>query len=179
MTRDQLEHAIRAVCDVANETEVIVIGSQAILGEFPEAPDSLRQSSEADVILRNKPDQLDHVEGALGELSPFHLAYDFYIHGVTLETPTLPAGWESRLVKVQSPGTRNNVGWCLQGYDLAASKLVAFREKDRDFVRILLIEGLLDATVLSQRLRELPVPPERCEALQTWVRSSAKPRSTF
>lgn len=45
MTRDQLEHAIRAACDVAEDTEVYVFGSQAILGQFPEAPEALRPPS--------------------------------------------------------------------------------------------------------------------------------------
>jgi hypothetical protein len=31
MTRDQLEHAIRAACDVSDDTKVYVFGSQAIL----------------------------------------------------------------------------------------------------------------------------------------------------
>ena len=35
MTRDQLEHAIRAACDVSEDTELWISGSQAILGEFP------------------------------------------------------------------------------------------------------------------------------------------------
>lgn len=38
MTRSELEHAIRAACDVADETELWVFGSQAILGQFPDAP---------------------------------------------------------------------------------------------------------------------------------------------
>ena len=41
MTRDQLEHAIRAACDVSEDTELWIFGSQAILGEFPDAPKSL------------------------------------------------------------------------------------------------------------------------------------------
>ena len=49
MTRDQLEHAIRAACDVASDTEVIVFGSQAILGNYPDAPESLRTSIEVDM----------------------------------------------------------------------------------------------------------------------------------
>jgi hypothetical protein len=49
MTRDELEHAIRAACDVAEETELWVLGSQAILGEHPDAPKALRQSVEVDV----------------------------------------------------------------------------------------------------------------------------------
>jgi hypothetical protein len=32
MRRDQLEHAIRAACQIAGLTEVIIVGSQAILG---------------------------------------------------------------------------------------------------------------------------------------------------
>ena len=32
MTRQELEHAIRAACDIGQDTEVYVFGSQAILG---------------------------------------------------------------------------------------------------------------------------------------------------
>ena len=38
MTRDELEHAIRAAADVAKQDTLIVIGSQAVLGQFPDAP---------------------------------------------------------------------------------------------------------------------------------------------
>lgn len=44
MTRDQLEHAIRAACDISNDTELWIFGSQAILGEFPNAPASVPPS---------------------------------------------------------------------------------------------------------------------------------------
>jgi hypothetical protein len=36
MRRDQLEHAIRAACQIIGRHEVIVVGSQAILGTFSE-----------------------------------------------------------------------------------------------------------------------------------------------
>ncbi len=36
MRRDQLEHAIRTACQITGQLEVIVVGSQAILGSFPE-----------------------------------------------------------------------------------------------------------------------------------------------
>lgn len=52
MTREQLEHAIRAACDVAKETEVYVFGSQAILGQYPDAPEALRMSAEAAALNR-------------------------------------------------------------------------------------------------------------------------------
>ena len=42
MNREQLEHVIRAACTVSEDQELIIFGSQAILGQFPEAPAELR-----------------------------------------------------------------------------------------------------------------------------------------
>ena len=67
MTRKQLEHAIRAACDVAEDTELIIFGSQAILAEHPDAPPELRASIEVDVQPVNRPDAVDLIDGALGE----------------------------------------------------------------------------------------------------------------
>jgi len=36
MRRDQLEHAIRTACQIIGAREVIVVGSQSILGTFTE-----------------------------------------------------------------------------------------------------------------------------------------------
>ena len=37
---------------MANEPEIVVVGSQAVLGQFPNAPDALLASIEADVFPR-------------------------------------------------------------------------------------------------------------------------------
>ncbi len=37
-------------------------------------------------------------------------------------------------------------------HDLAASKLVTFREKDREFVRVLIVENLIKPVTLRRRL---------------------------
>jgi hypothetical protein len=172
VTRAELEHAIRAACDVAEETEVYVFGSQAILGQFPDAPDALRQSAEADIAPKFAIDKIDLIDGVLGEQSTFHQTHGFYVHGVPIEAATLPRGWEGRAIRVQNANTRNNVGWCIEAHDLAASKLVAFRDKDRDFVRVLLAEGLVKPRKLVDRLRRLPDPPcddSRRERLVVWV----------
>jgi len=42
VTREQLEHLIRAASVIADDPEIVVIGSQAILGQFPQAPATLR-----------------------------------------------------------------------------------------------------------------------------------------
>ena len=36
MRRDQLEHAIRTACQIIGSDEVVIVGSQAILGTYDE-----------------------------------------------------------------------------------------------------------------------------------------------
>ena len=171
MTRDQLEHAIRAACDVSTDTELLIFGSQAILGEYPNAAPELRTSIEVDVQPKNFPEAVDLIDGVLGEMSQFHATHGFYVHGVPIEMAILPVGWEERTVPVSDPsGTRGNTGYCLESHDLAASKLAAYREKDRDFVRTLLAEKLVSGKMLIQRIADLPLEKERRQQLQKWVR---------
>ena len=49
MQREELEHLIRAVAAITDQYEIVIIGSQAILGAIPNAPAALLQSMEADM----------------------------------------------------------------------------------------------------------------------------------
>ena len=62
MNRRQLEHIIRASADIADDDEIIVVGSQSVLGQFPEAPEPLLVSCEADVYPRNRPERADLID---------------------------------------------------------------------------------------------------------------------
>ena len=101
MNREQLEHAIRAACQVSGDLEVYVFGSQAILGEHPAAADDLRASIEVDIQPKHRPEMTDAVDGALGEFSQFHEAFGFYVHGASIESAILPDEWESRCIGVR------------------------------------------------------------------------------
>jgi len=92
VTRDELEHAIRAACDVADDDEVWVFGSQAILGQYEDAPEALRMSAEVDIAPVNELGKTIDIDANLGELSAFHQAYGFYVHGVSIEAAVLPQG---------------------------------------------------------------------------------------
>ena len=59
MNRAQLEHAIRAACEVTRDHEVYVFGSQSILGQFPEVPNALKSSAEADISPKHRLDRVD------------------------------------------------------------------------------------------------------------------------
>ncbi len=100
MRRSELEHLIRAAAAITNEYELVVIGSKSILGAYPQAPDTLLQSMEADLYPLNRPELADLIDGAIGELSPFQERFGYYAQGVGPDTAVLPAGWEQRLVKV-------------------------------------------------------------------------------
>ena len=125
MLRTELEHLIRAAAAVTNEYEIMIIGSQSILGAAPNAPQDLLVSMEADFFPMHRPDLADVIDGAIGEGSPFHDRFGYYAQGVGPETAILPAGWEQRLVKIQNANTDLKIGLCLDPHDLAASKLAA------------------------------------------------------
>ena len=170
MTRDALEHLLRAAAALTNERDFVVIGSQAVLGQFPSAPDALLVSAEADLYPRDAIEKSDVIDGAIGELSQFHETFGYYAHAVDDTTAVLPGGWQERLVPLHNENTGGATGWCLEVHDLASSKLVASRERDRAFVRVLLEEHLVDPAVLDQRMRQLPLPAERIEGLLASLR---------
>jgi len=154
MTREQLEHAIRAAGAIAGDPELYVVGSQAILGAFPEAPPDLRRSMEVDIAPKNRPELEALIEGSIGELSPFHQTFGFCVDGVDIGGIVLPEGWPSRLVVVDNPNTNGFRGLCLDPADLAVSKLAAGRPKDFAFVESMLRERLVRSDVLLDRIRD-------------------------
>jgi hypothetical protein len=154
LNRAQLEHVIRAAATISGDTEIVVVGSQAILGAFPEAPPELLVSADVDVYPRNHPERADLIEGSIGELSPFHETYGYYAQGVGEGTAVLPAGWGSRLVAVATPA---GTGLCLEPHDLVVAKYVAGREKDRDYVRAALRHRLVARDTLLERLAGTPI----------------------
>ena len=160
MTRAQLEHIIRAAGAIADTQDVVVIGSQAVLGQFPDAAPEFLVSTEADVFPRDDPARSDLIDGSIGEGSPFEREFGYYAHGVDETTAILPDGWRGRLVLVSGENTRFVRGWCLEVHDLAIAKYAAGREKDLDFTKALARHAMVLRPVLEQRLEKTPAGPE-------------------
>ena len=163
MQRSDLEHLIRASGEIAGDDEIIVIGSQAILGQFPNAPVRLLMSMEADIYPKNHPEKADKVDGAIGEGSSFHELHGYYAQGVGERTAVLPKEWESRLVAVNNENTNGVTGYCLEAHDLAISKIIAQRPKDMEFVQELVRHDMIEKKTMLHRLKqtELPEPMRR------------------
>jgi hypothetical protein len=87
--RDQLAHILRAAARLTEDNNILVIGSQSILGSFDEdeLPEPVWMSVEADIAFfdgdQNKPDLVDAM---IEEDSLFHQTHGMYGQGVDLTT---------------------------------------------------------------------------------------------
>jgi len=171
MRREEFEHVIAAAAEVSGEREIVVIGSQAILGSVANPPAAMLFSAEADVYPLNDPSKAEAIDGSLGDGSYFHSTYGYYAHGVGPETAVAPAGWEERLVRVDIPPrvgqTSGAVALCLEIHDLVLAKCVAGRERDWEWAREAIAADLVDLDELLRRVADLPagVAWERIEKM--------------
>lgn len=175
MRRAHLEHIIRAASQVVAQEDLLVIGSQAILGSWHETrlPQAAIRSIEADVApLDGDDEKSDLIDGALGEGSQFHETFGIYAQGVSLKTAVLPAGWRGRLVALDNPSTRPGRGLCLEPHDCVLAKMFAGRQKDYDFANSLFQAKLLDAPTLAERIELMPIAERDKHRLREWLRGA-------
>ncbi len=161
MTLSALQHIIRAAQALAEDRDILVLGSASLLASFPELgnPDApLAATYDADLC----PDPFDELTGtmldeALGENRAYYLRHGYHadiLRDTILET--LPAGWRERLVPVPACAAAH----ALEPHDLAAVKLLVGPPKDTSLLAQLHAAGLLDAKVVRERLDFLDIPVE-------------------
>lgn len=159
MRRVELEHVLRAASQVLGERDLLVIGSASILGTFPESmlPDAATRSDEADIASFDDVDgsKSTRIDGAIGELSPFHRTNGYYGQGVDATTAKLPPDWRDRLILYRNRNTTPGRGLCLERHDCIASKLAAFRDKDREFADALVSAGLANPHTIRERFGQI------------------------
>ena len=167
VNRSQLCHVVRAAARVTGLTDLVVIGSQAVLGthEAGHLPWEATRSAEADVAIdlviakvseaADESALADDVDGAIGEGSEFHREFGYYGQGVETTTATLPDGWRERLVPLVCEGDEPVVGWCLEINDLWISKAAAGRSKDAEFCDALVEADLVDLDEIELRSESL------------------------
>ena len=165
MLDEQLEHLIRASGAIIGDHEVVVIGSQSILpwlkkyaGKPPKKfPDILKFSMEADIIpVDDNPKKSDEIDGSIGEDSLFHHTHGYYAQGVSMGTARAPKGWLSRCYPLVNSNTWNVVGRCMHPNDLFVAKLLANRQKDRDFLAAMIECGIVRRETILHSLPHVP-----------------------
>lgn len=173
MTREQFAHVLRTVARIAEVHDILVIGSQSILGSYPEdaLPPEATGSMEVDTAFFGDTDgaKADVVDVNLGEFSEFHDEFGYYPQGVSVTTGVFPEGWRERLVSFEGPGTEPGRGLCLEPHDCILAKLVRFDEKDVRFAYALVRAGLIDLDTLESRVDTLPAHPAVIDRIRVWV----------
>ena len=149
MKRELLLELVAEAARIAGDRELVMIGSQVVHAATGEVPAEVVMSRECDLLL----DESDPIAVAIDrDLGPdSKLAAERFVHVdiVSSTFPTLPAGWEERLVSL-APAVPNLR--CLEIHDLVISKLAAARLKDYELVAVLLDSGLADVEVVRQRI---------------------------
>lgn len=177
MNRAQLAHVLRAAATIVEDGEILVVGSQAILAtaDAEALPDAATRSVEADLAFLDDPwdDKADTLEGAIGEGSQFHAEFGYDAQGVSVATSQLPAGWRGRLIAFDRVDAEPSDARCSEAHDLVVAKLVANREKDREFAAALMESGLVQVRTLLDRVGELEKPEAVRARARDAIRSCA------
>jgi len=146
------------------ESTVYVVGSQAIYGSFPDLDLGIVLASK-DIDVFTVPYYeswwLPVVE-RFGSDSDFDLERGYYVDMVKPDLPRLPNGWKERAVR-RTIGTIDIDGRAAEvvavfpeAHDLAASKIAIGQAQDAEFLAGLAQRGLLDRSVLEERLASAP-----------------------
>ena len=90
-------------------------------------------SIDIDLYPKSDPGTASEIAKALGLGSEFERIYGYYADAVSPMLPTLPQGWEHRLIKVEFDSGVS--AWFLEPNDAAISKYVRSEPRDREWVR--------------------------------------------
>lgn len=162
---NDIERAARSVAAHFEADTVVVVGSQAILIDWPDAPEQLRLTPEIDIYPGNNRDweaanpgteASEEINGLFGAMSRFEEQFGFYLDGVDEHTAKMPADWKSRArtATIDVYGRHVTIV-CPAIEDVAVSKLLRFAEKDRNFIVDCVNADRLDVDTVLVRLKQI------------------------
>lgn len=176
MKYSQLLHVLRASAAISGETTFVLIGSQAVLLALQEPDERLIYSNELDLYPSAAPEKADAIDGAIGALSRFHDEFGYHADGVSPETAVMPADWMARS-SFHYLGELTAI--CPELHDLCVSKCVAGREKDAEFVQILLSGGHIVIGTLVERIRQLDPALHPVDHIVAWAERRQRDADQF
>jgi hypothetical protein len=139
---DQLFKLLDRARNLSRLRDFVIIGSNTslALAERTEIPAAMVMSMDLDCYTKDDPERVFELVPALGENSPFHHAEGFFLDAVSPDLPTLPEGWQDRLLKLERGGCR---AWFLDPNDAAISKYARGEPRDRSWIRAGLDAGIV------------------------------------
>ena len=152
MNVDTLIQLLMAAHQLCGHRDYVVVGSVSVLGmaQVEAIPLDMTLSIDADCYTLADPQQVFDLSAPLGEGSPYHHAHGVYLDPVSPLLPTLPQGWEARLIPISRPPVTPH---CLEPNDAAISKLARGEPRDLRWVRAGLQANLISLPMLRLRAR--------------------------
>jgi len=186
MTLDQVFKLLERARALTQHRDIVVIGSNSVLGlaEHTAIPPDMAMSVDLDSYLKDDPGRTGELAKELGEGSAFHEKEGFYLDPVNPKLPTLPDGWEGRLLPLERNG---NCAWFIDPDDAAISKYARGEPRDQRWIRAGLAAGLISMPKVLARLSktsfldqaEEATARQRIEEDALWLNhlQSLRPRS--
>ncbi len=171
MKLSQLIHVLRAASEISGEKSFVLVGSQAVLLALPAPDGRLTLSDEIDLYPSMAPEKSDLIDGVIGALSMFHDTHGYHADGVSPETAVMPADWMDR-ARLSYFGDITAI--CPDLADLCVGKVAAGRDKDAEFLRILLAEHHVDLAVLVERIESLDASKHPVNHMTQWAKRRAQ-----
>lgn len=148
-----IDRVFSEIRDASGLDEFIVVGSLSALGIAGERlPPRMTASMEVDAYPERDPHRAHEFSEKFGENSSFHQAHGYYFDAISPDLPTLPDGWELRLIRQVLPsGVKVKY---LDPNDCAVSKYARSEPKDREWIRAGIEVGILSLPTIEYRMRE-------------------------
>ena len=152
MNREDIDRLLVEAWRLTNHNEYVIIGSLSVLGAVRHPPASMTASIDVDLYPKNDPNRASEIATKLGLGSEFERMYGYYADAVSPMLPTLPDGWNERLLKVEFES--GVTAWFLDPNDAAISKYVRSDPRDREWIKSGIQAGILSLPTIEYRMRE-------------------------
>lgn len=153
MTRQQVEDLLSEIGAKKGIKSFVVLGSLSIFAYSEGAiPAEMTLSNEVDSYPEIYPELASDLAAEWGQGTEFERRHGYYFDAISPRLPTLPDGWESRLVE------RKTASGVAIKYadpnDVAISKYTRGEPKDRMWLRAGLAASILSLATIEYRFRE-------------------------
>jgi len=166
MNRADIGRLLTEAKHLIKHPDYVIIGSLSVLGASAYPPDSMTISVDVDLYPRSDPGRASDLISSLGLGSEFEKMHGYYADAVSPMLPTLPDGWDERLIPVNFDS--GVTAWFLDANDAAISKYVRSEDRDLEWIRAGLAAGLLSMATIEYRMRETSMETdERIRAKQS------------
>lgn len=176
MNLAQLDRLLTEVSRKHGVDAFVVIGSLSVLGLVDERriPEAMTVSTEVDAWPEADPPRAFEIADDFGLGSRFEQEHGYYFDAVSPQLPTLPGGWEQRLIPRRLPG--GALVKFLEPHDAAIAKLARGEPKDRRWIRAGIDASILSVATLEYRFRETVFEDDERERARSLLEREAARR---